>query len=68
VLRARDLYEAALEAYFARRFGAAAAGFRAAVAAQPGDRAAETMARRAEDLASYGVSADWDGIYLQTSK
>jgi len=68
VLRARDLYEQALDAYFARRFDEAAAGFRAAAGACPDDRAALKMAERAEDLASYGVAEDWDGVYLARSK
>ncbi len=67
-LRGRDLYEQALDLYFARRFAEAAAAFRAAAAAWPDDRAATKMAERAEDLASYGVADDWDGVYLARSK
>jgi adenylate cyclase len=68
VLRARDLYEEALAAYFARRFGEAVVGFRAAAAARPGDKGAVVMAERARELAEHGVAPDWDGIYLVTSK
>jgi adenylate cyclase len=68
VLRARDLYEEALEAYFARRFEEAASGFRAAAALRPDDRAARMMARRAEDLEIFQPAADWDGVHLQTAK
>jgi adenylate cyclase len=66
--QARDLYEEALVAYFERRFGAAAAGFRAAASARPGDRAAEIMASRAISLEAYPVPLDWDGLYLAASK
>jgi adenylate cyclase len=68
VLRARDLYEQALDAYFERRFAEAADGFRAAEALRPDDRAARMMARRAEDLEIFQPDADWDGVHLQTVK
>jgi adenylate cyclase len=68
VLAARDQYEAALAAYFARRFADAAVGFRAAAAARPGDKAAPLMALRADDLAHDPPPAEWDGIHVQTSK
>jgi adenylate cyclase len=67
VLRARDCYEEALADYFGRRFAAAAAGFRAAAAALPDDRAAELMADRAEDLRDH-PPADWTGIHPRSSK
>ena len=67
-MRARDLYEQALEAYFARRFAEAASGFHAAAALRPDDRAARMMARRAENLEIFQPAADWDGVHLQTAK
>jgi adenylate cyclase len=68
LLRARDRYEQALAAYFARRFDEAAAGFWAVAEARPGDKAAEMMARRAEQLASYQPPPEWDGVYVSSSK
>jgi adenylate cyclase len=68
VLEARDRYEAALAAYFARRFEEAAAAFRAAAALRPGDKGAEVMALRAEQLAIYQPSPEWDGVYVSSSK
>jgi adenylate cyclase len=67
-LRARDLYERALGAYVQRRFAEAAAGFRAAADALPGNRAAETMLRRTELLQREPPPPSWDGTHLQTSK
>ena len=68
VLGARDRYEAALASYFARRFDEAAEGFRAAAEAQPEDKAAAVMARRADDLASYPPQGDWAGVFVSSSK
>jgi adenylate cyclase len=68
ILEARDLYEAALEAYMAGRFSEAAAGFRAASARWPDDHAAVEMAERAEALAVAPVPEDWRGVYAQTAK
>jgi len=68
LLAARDLYEQALEAYCARRFVEAAAGFRRAAAARPGDRAAQVMAARAEELENQTLSDEWDAVYRSTSK
>lgn len=68
IRHARDLYEQALGAYFARRFEAAAAGFRAAAAAHAADQAASLMALRADRLASLPPAEDWNGVFLQTSK
>jgi hypothetical protein len=67
VLAARDQYEQALEAYFARRFTEATAGFRAA-SALSGNRAAEMMYLRAEAFSGYPPPADWDGVYMLRSK
>jgi adenylate cyclase len=68
ILRARDLYEQALAAYFARQFAEAATGFHAAADGWEGDRAADIMARRAEDLAARGAAPDWDGVYISHVK
>jgi len=65
VLRARDLYEEALAAYFERRFAEAGAGFRAAAAVSPGDRAAAQMAERAEVYQHFPPTDTWGGVYLQ---
>jgi adenylate cyclase len=62
VLHARDLYEAALAAYFAQRFADAAAGFRAAAAASPSDRTAVLMAERAEVYQHFPPPAHWGGV------
>lgn len=64
VLRARDVYEEALDDYFGQRFAAATTGFRAAAAALPGNRAAELMASRAEALQHHPPPADWTGVHL----
>ncbi len=68
VLRARDLYEAGLEAYLARSFDEAKRHFDEALAARPGDKAAEVLAARAAEYATSPPPADWDGVYLQTQK
>jgi adenylate cyclase len=65
---ARDLYEAALAAYFAGDFERAIAGFQAALAARPGDAATGAMLRRARKLKRSPPPADWTGIYVQTQK
>ncbi len=67
VLAAREQYEQALAAYFARRFAEAEAGFRAA-AGLTGNRAAELMRRRAEAFSGYPPPDDWDGVYMLSSK
>ena len=68
LLRARDAYEQALDAYVAGRFDRAADGFRVAALLRPGDRAADVMARRAEALAHEAPPSDWDGVYTQLAK
>jgi adenylate cyclase len=68
VLKARDCYEVALAAYFARRFDEATAGFRAAAEARPEDKAAAVMAHRAGDLSGYPPPADWTGVFVSSSK
>jgi adenylate cyclase len=68
VLRARDLYESALEAYFERRFEEAATGFQAAAEAVAGNRAAEVMRLRAEACQREAPPEDWDAIHVEVSK
>lgn len=68
VLRARDVYERALQVYFTGRFSEAAAGFREAADLWPNDLAAILMAERAEELTREPVPAEWDGVFAQTSK
>jgi adenylate cyclase len=65
VLAARELYEAALAQYLDGDFAAAVEGFRAALIARPGDKAAESMARRARKLAKHPPD-DWRGIFALT--
>jgi adenylate cyclase len=67
-LRARDEYEAALAAYFPGRFQEAAAGFRAAAARQPQDRAAPLMAERAANFQLYNPGPDGHGVHVETHK
>jgi adenylate cyclase len=67
ILTARDLYERALDAYFAGDFTAAAAGFLAAREARPGDLAARMLARRARALAAAPPAA-WTGIHAMNEK
>jgi hypothetical protein len=57
-----------LAAYFARDFRAARAGFRAAAALRPDDRAAPLMAARAARLQADPLGPDWDGVYVATTK
>jgi hypothetical protein len=68
IAQSRDTYEEALRAYVDGQFAAAAAGFRAASALWPEDRAAVEMAERAEMLAREPVPSGWRGIYAQTAK
>ncbi|MFN0144636.1 MAG: adenylate/guanylate cyclase domain-containing protein, partial [Mycobacterium sp.] len=68
IAQARDAYEGALSAYVEGKFSEAAAGFRAASALWPEDRAAVEMADRAFLLARGPVPDDWRGIYSQTVK
>ncbi len=67
ILAARDLYEAALAAYFAGDFARAAAGFDAAAAGRPTDSAGPMMAARSRTLAA-APPANWDGIHVMHEK
>jgi len=65
---ARDAYESALEAYFARRFEEAERGFSKAARLRPGDRAAEVLRSRAQSYVQAPPPADWNGVFVQTRK
>ena len=67
ILAARDVYEAALDAYFAGDFESAAEGFESASAALPSDLAAGTMAERSRELA-VSPPPIWSGIHVMYEK
>jgi adenylate cyclase len=71
------LYEAALELYFQKKFAEAKALFeqaRALEPLQPGrdpgveHTASEIMSERCDDMLATPPPADWDGVYVMTSK
>jgi adenylate cyclase len=64
----RDQYEAALDAYLAGDFKAAAGGFSALAASDPRDNAAGMMAVRATELAEAPTPEYWDGVYVFRTK
>ena len=68
LLLARDRYEAALDAYFARRFAEAAAAFADAARLRPEDRASALMAERARELAQHPPGEDWSGVFVSLLK
>ena len=68
LLRARDVYEEALDAYLAGRFEAAVAGFRRAATLRPDDRAADVLGRRAAAMASGAPPPGWDGVYTELAE
>jgi adenylate cyclase len=68
LLRARDRYETALDAYFVGRFAEATAGFADAALLRPGDRTADMMAQRARELAQNPPNPDWDGVFVSFQK
>jgi hypothetical protein len=67
LLAARDLYECALDAYFAADFTAAATGFAAAAERRPDDVAGRMMAERARSLA-LAPPQNWDGVHIMNEK
>ena len=67
VLDARDVYERALDAYFAGDFEKAAATFAEAWRLRPDDLAAAAMAERSRTLAAAPPAA-WDGIHVMREK
>jgi adenylate cyclase len=64
----RDAYEAALADYLAGRFGDAARRFRELWQGEPGNVAAEIMARRARKLHRSPPEGTWTGVYVHTKK
>jgi len=68
LLDARDCYEAALDAYFARRFSEAMAGFARAGRLRPGDGAADVMDRRTLSLTERPPDREWDGAFVSQEK
>ncbi len=64
----RDLYEAALEKYFAGDFAQAQALFAQVQSAIPQDRPAAVMLHRTEGFLRGRVDADWDGVFLAPGK
>jgi adenylate cyclase len=68
LLEARDLYEKAMDAYLARSFADAQAGFEAARKARPGDKAAQVLAGRAATFVAEPPGEDWDGSWHHTKK
>jgi len=67
VLTARDVYERALDAYFAGDFLQAEAGFKAAAACRSNDLASRMMAERSHELAAAPPS-EWNGIHVMHEK
>ena len=67
-LRNRDLYQEALELYFARSFSDAGRIFGQLSNDCPTDKAAILMMTRCEQLYSAHVPPDWDGIYVYDRK
>jgi adenylate cyclase len=67
-LSARDIYERALEAYMARCFDEAAAGFRHAASLAPEDRAAPMMAARTDALRAEPPPSGWGGVHVMKAK
>jgi adenylate cyclase len=68
MLRARDRYELALDAYLDRRFEEAMEGFEEAAQIRQGDKASLTLHGRAETYLKAPPPEDWDGIFVQTQK
>ncbi len=58
----------ALDAYLARDFAAAAAGWQQVLAHRPGDRVATLMRERALAYAETPPPAEWTGVTVATEK
>jgi adenylate cyclase len=67
VLEARDVYEQALEAYFAGEFETTGGLFAEAARLRPDDLAAKMMSERCRTLAAAPPAA-WDGIHVMREK
>lgn len=68
VLRGRDQYEAALEAYFAGDLDAALAGFHEAALNLPLDRPTRVLIARCQRYLRDGLPENWDGTFSATLK
>jgi len=64
----RRAYEQGLECYRQRHWEAAATAFRTCLALVPGDRPAQVLLARCEGFATAPPPADWDGVFLMTTK
>jgi adenylate cyclase len=63
-----DRYAAALAAYRARDFAAAAGGFAACLALAPGDGPSAVLLERARAFAQHPPPSDWDAVHVLASK
>lgn len=68
ILRARDLYEQALDRYFAQDFARARDLFAGACEARAGDKTAKMMMHRCDDLIKNGPGDGWDGVFVHKHK
>ncbi|MEZ0297277.1 MAG: adenylate/guanylate cyclase domain-containing protein [Candidatus Methylacidiphilales bacterium] len=68
ILYARDIYENALNEYFAQKFSAAHKLFDKAVQERPGDKAAMLMLKRCAQLMENSPEVAWDGVYAYKEK
>jgi adenylate cyclase len=68
ILRARDRYEAALDAYLDRRFAEAIMGFQEAAQLRHKDSASLSLGQRAEGYRRAPPPKDWDGVFVQHEK
>ena len=62
------LSEQALAAYLSRDFVTASASYAEILAMRPGDSAAEVMKARADAFTKTPPPADWNGVYVSTTK
>jgi class 3 adenylate cyclase len=67
-LRARKLYEEALQLYFARSFWDARRIFSQIVDLRPADKAARLMLPRCEHMMSQEPPVEWDGVFVFNMK
>jgi hypothetical protein len=67
ILAARDVYERALDAYFAAQFDRAGELFDEAARMRPGDQGAVMMRERAHKLADDPPLA-WSGVHIMEEK
>jgi adenylate cyclase len=64
----RKLYEEALEHYFARSFPDAGQIFGQVARNCPGDKAAQLMMARCNQILSLELPSDWDGVFVYKVK